>query len=148
MSHGTDQHGNVSFFFCLFFQHVTLAHSAEPLNPSPMLMPSHICLCSGHAMGKQVHDGSSPSISLVADVLAYTPTLPPTHTPLLTPMPFAHYTPLLPPTRPHPAPLPALYTHAYALNANALCLTTPTSTHNTYDADAVIHPPHHNVHRQ
>ena len=34
------------------------------------------------------------------------------------------------------------------LNANAPCLMTPVSTHNTYDADAVIHPPHHDVYRQ
>ena len=133
VSCGTDQHGNASFFFVFFFQHVTLVHCAEP-NPSPMLMPSRICLCPGHAMGKHVRDSSSPSVSLVADVLAHTPTLPPTtrlrfhpphayasthHTPLLTPTPFAHYTPLLPPTRPCPTPLPALRTHARAL---AQCL--------------------------
>ena len=79
------------------------------------------------------------------------------HTPTLPPTTCLYSHPRLLPTtrpcsRPHAhAPHPCLRSvpmPAPLLNAYAPCLTTPTSTHNTYDADAVIHPPHHNVYRQ
>ena len=105
-------------FFLSFFSICNSCppHSAEPPNPSPMLMPSHIQLCPRHATGKQVHDNTSRSISLITDVLAHmpmlsphTPMLPP-HMPLLTPTPFAHLHALAPTHTPMPhTPACALY---------------------------------------
>ena len=116
---------------------------------SNLAIPSSLKLLACVHCGDLAHqcDGCSPPISLVADILAHMPMLPPTTRPYLHP----HLSPTTRPySRPHAhTPHPCLHS-APMLNTNAP-LTTPASTqhlrHPSHNLDTVIHPPHHNVYR-
>ena len=98
VSRGTDQHGNVSFFFCLFFQLLP----TPPPNPSPMLMRSRIRLCPGTPWDRYVTVAHLPSLSSLTSL----PTCPHFHPPhaLTHTVPFVHYTPCTPACTPYPCP--------------------------------------------